>query len=182
LLQRSHLVVQGSLRAFPALGIAEGVVRIVEVKAQTAIVPGAFLTSPVPQITDYERISPNFAAKKDDQFVQEDFIGEQLVVMNLRGKGLVALTGCSHRGVVNIVKHGRRVTGIEKAQPVGGGSRLTGAKPEAIARTVADMKAIRPTYIVPIHRTGFEAIGTFARGMPDQFTLNTAGTRHLIES
>jgi metal-dependent hydrolase (beta-lactamase superfamily II) len=41
----------------------------------------------------------------------------------------------------------------------------------------ADIKAIRPDYIVPPHCTGFEAISAFAREMPEQFTLNTAGTR-----
>ncbi len=44
------------------------------------------------------------------------------------------------------------------------------------------MKAIRPTYIVPTHCTGFEAIAAFAREMPAQFILNTAGTRYFIES
>jgi 7,8-dihydropterin-6-yl-methyl-4-(beta-D-ribofuranosyl)aminobenzene 5'-phosphate synthase len=161
---------------------AAGVVRIVEVKAPTAIVPGALLTGPVPQVTDYERIAPNFMAKKGDEFVQEQFIGEQSVVMNLRGKGLVVLTACSHRGVINIVKHAQRLTGIEKVHLVVGGFHLTGARPEVIARTVADMKAIQPTYIVPTHCTGFEAIGAFAREMPDQFILNTAGTRYFIES
>jgi 7,8-dihydropterin-6-yl-methyl-4-(beta-D-ribofuranosyl)aminobenzene 5'-phosphate synthase len=159
-----------------------GVVRVVEVKGPTSIVPGAFLTGAVPQVTDYERISPSFVAKRGDEFVQEQFMGEQSVVMNLRGKGLVILTACSHRGVVNIVRHAQRMTGIEHVHALIGGFHLTGAKPEVIARTVADMKAIRPTYIVPTHCTGFEAIGSFAREMPDQFILNTAGTRYLLES
>ncbi len=159
-----------------------GLVRMVEVKGPTSIVPGALLSGFVPQVTEYERISPNFVAKMGDQFVQEEFAGEQSVIMNLRGKGLVILTACSHRGVVNIVKHAQRLTGIDQVYMVAGGFHLTGAKPEVIARTVADIKAIRPTYIVPTHCTGFEAIGSFAREMPDQFILNTAGTRYLIES
>jgi 7,8-dihydropterin-6-yl-methyl-4-(beta-D-ribofuranosyl)aminobenzene 5'-phosphate synthase len=35
-----------------------------------------------------------------------------------------------------------------------GGFHLTGAKPELIQRTVADIKAINPDYIVPTHCTG----------------------------
>lgn len=159
-----------------------GVVRLVDVKAPTPIVPGAFLTGTVPQVTDYEQVSPNFKAKKGDQFVQEEFLGEQSVVMNLRGKGLVILTGCSHRGVMNIVKHAQRMTGTETVYAVIGGFHLTGAKPELIGKTVADMKATRPTYVVPTHCTGFEAIGAFAREMPDQFILNTAGTRYFMEA
>ena len=158
-----------------------GLVRIVEVRVPTAIVPGAWLTGPVPQITDYERVAPNFMAKKGDQFVQEDFVGEQSVVMNVRGKGLVILTACSHRGVVNIVQHAQRMTGVDKVHAIIGGLHLTGAKPELIAKTVADLKAIKPDWIVPTHCTGFEAMNVFAREMPEQFILNTAGTRYTFE-
>lgn len=57
---------------------------------------------------------------------------------------------------------------------------MVNAKPELIQKTVKDIKAINPAYIVPTHCTGFEAISTFAREMPDQFILNTAGTRYTI--
>ena len=82
-------------------------------------------------------------AKQSDQFVPEHFLGEQSVVMHLCGKGLVVLTGCSHCGVMNIIKHAQRMTGIESIYAVIGGLHLTCAKPELIARTVADMKATR---------------------------------------
>lgn len=159
-----------------------GLVRIVEVRTPTAIVPGAWLTGPVPQITDYERVAPNFMAKKGDQFVQEDFAGEQSVVMNVRGKGLVVVAACSHRGIVNIVRHAQRITGVDKVHAIIGGLHLTGAKPELIAKTVADLKATKPDWIVPTHCTGFEAINVFAREMPEQFILNTAGTRYTFEA
>jgi 7,8-dihydropterin-6-yl-methyl-4-(beta-D-ribofuranosyl)aminobenzene 5'-phosphate synthase len=59
---------------------------------------------------------------------------------------------------------------------------LTNAKPELIARTVAEVKAMRPDYIVPTHCSGFEAMNVFAREMPDQFILNTAGTQYLFQA
>jgi 7,8-dihydropterin-6-yl-methyl-4-(beta-D-ribofuranosyl)aminobenzene 5'-phosphate synthase len=157
-----------------------GLVKIAEVKTPTPIVQGAYLTGKVEQVTDYEKIPPNFLAKRGDQFVQEDFIGEQSIVLNAKGKGLVVLSGCAHRGIVNIVRHAQKMTGIEKVHAVIGGFHLTGARPEVIQKTIADIKAIRPEYIVPTHCTGFEAISAFAREMPDQFILNTAGTRYII--
>jgi len=57
---------------------------------------------------------------------------------------------------------------------------LTGAKPELIKSTIADIKAFSPDYVVPTHCTGFEAITAFAKEMPDQFILNTVGTRLII--
>jgi 7,8-dihydropterin-6-yl-methyl-4-(beta-D-ribofuranosyl)aminobenzene 5'-phosphate synthase len=72
------------------------------------------------------------------------------------------------------------MTGMEKVHAVIGGFHLTGAKPDVIRQTIADIKTIRPDYIVPTHCTGFEAIVAFAREMPDQFILNTAGTRYIM--
>jgi 7,8-dihydropterin-6-yl-methyl-4-(beta-D-ribofuranosyl)aminobenzene 5'-phosphate synthase len=59
-----------------------------------------------------------------------------------------------------------------------GGFHLINAKPEIIQKTVADIKAMGPDHIVPAHCTGFEAIVLFSREMPDQFTINTAGTQY----
>jgi 7,8-dihydropterin-6-yl-methyl-4-(beta-D-ribofuranosyl)aminobenzene 5'-phosphate synthase len=154
--------------------------RIVEVRTPTPIVLGAYLTGRIERSTDYEQVPPVFVAKRGEQFVQEDFIGEQAIVLNAKGKGLVVLSGCAHRGIVNTVMHAQKITGIDKIHAVIGGFHLTGAKPEVIQRTIADIKAIRPDYIVPTHCTGFEAISMFAREMPDQFILNTAGTRYII--
>ena len=98
-----------------------GLLRIVEVKTPTPIVPGAYLTGRIERFTDYEQIPPVFVAKRGEQFVQEDFIGEQAIVLNAKGKGLVVLSGCAHRGIVNTVKHAQKITGIDKIHAVIGG-------------------------------------------------------------
>ena len=159
-----------------------GIVKITETKEPTPIVPGAYFTGKVAQVTDYEKIPSNFVAKRGDQWVQEDFPGEQAIVLNAKGKGLIVLSGCAHRGIVNTVRHAQKMTGIDKVHAVIGGFHLTGAKPELIQKTIADIKSVAPTYIVPTHCTGFEAITAFAREMPDQFILNTAGTKYVITS
>jgi 7,8-dihydropterin-6-yl-methyl-4-(beta-D-ribofuranosyl)aminobenzene 5'-phosphate synthase len=64
--------------------------------------------------------------------------------------------------------------------PSFGGFHLTGARPEPIQKTIADIKAMRPDYVVSTHCTGFEAITAFAREMPDQLILNMAGTKYAI--
>jgi 7,8-dihydropterin-6-yl-methyl-4-(beta-D-ribofuranosyl)aminobenzene 5'-phosphate synthase len=155
-------------------------VKIIEIKLPTLIVPGAYLIGEINQVTDYEKIPPVFLAKRGDQLVQDDFIGEQAIVLNAKGKGLIVLSGCAHRGIVNTVRQAQKMTGIEQVHAVIGGFHLTGAKPELIQRTIADIKAIHPSYIVPFHCTGFEAITAFAREMPDQFILNTSGTQYII--
>ena len=101
-------------------------------------------------------------------------------MLTLKGKGLVVFTGCAHVGIVNTVKYAQKITGVSKVHAVMGGFHLTGGTGELIRRTVADIKAMAPDYIVPMHCTGFEATGVFAKEMPDQFILNTSGTRYIF--
>jgi len=157
-----------------------GFVKIIEVKEPTQIIPGAYFPGRVEQVTDYEIVAPNLVAKKGNDFVQETFIGEQAVILNVKGKGLVVVSSCAHRGIVNTIKQAQKMTGIEKVHLVIGGFHLTGTTPDRIKKTIADIKAINPEYIVPTHCTGFQAISAFAREMPDRFILNTAGTKYTI--
>lgn len=151
--------------------------KIVEIKDPTPIVPGAYLSGKIEMVTEYEKGQPPLVIKRGGQFQQDFFIGEQAIVFNVKGKGLVVASGCAHRGIVNAVKQAQKITGIEKVHAVLGGFHLTGSKPEVIQRTIADIRAVRPDYIVPTHCTGFPAITAFAREMPDQFILSTVGTK-----
>jgi len=159
-----------------------GFVKIVEIKDSTPIVSGAYLTGRIEKVTDYEKVDPGRLVKRGGNLEPEDFIGEQSVVLNLKGKGLIVLSGCAHVGIVNTVKHAQRITGVEKVHAIMGGFHLAGAKADVIQRTVADIKAMAPDYIMPMHCTGFETIVAFAKEMPDQFILNTAGTKYTFAS
>lgn len=159
-----------------------GLVDIVEIKDPTPITPGAYLTGRIEKVTDYEKVDPGRWVKRGDHFEVDNFRGEQSVVLNAKGHGLVVLTGCGHVGVVNTIKHAQKITGIKKVHAIMGGFHLTEAKEDVIQRTVADIKSIAPDYVVPMHCTGFEATVLFAKEMPDQFILNTVGTRYVFSS
>ena len=119
---------------------------------------------------------------RGESIEQDDFHGEQSVVCNVREKGLVVISGCAHAGIINTVRHAQKITGIDKIHAVIGGFHLVNAPTEIIWRTIADMQEIAPDYIIPMHCTGFEAITAFREAMPDQFILNTAGTRYSFGS
>ena len=98
----------------------------------------------------------------------------------MKGKGLVVLSGCAHAGIVNTVKYVQKVSGTEKIHAVMGGFHLINTKAEVIQNTVADIKAMKPDYIIPTHCTGFEAVVAFSREMPNEFILNTAGSQYTF--
>jgi 7,8-dihydropterin-6-yl-methyl-4-(beta-D-ribofuranosyl)aminobenzene 5'-phosphate synthase len=154
--------------------------KVVEVKDPMQIIPGAYFTGNIERVTTYEKVPPSLLIKRGETPEPDDFRGEQALFFNVKGKGLVVLSGCAHSGIVNTVKHSQKVAGTEKVHAVMGGFHLINAKPEVIEKTVVDIKAVKPDHIVPTHCTGFEAITTFAREMPAEFTLNTAGTQYIF--
>jgi 7,8-dihydropterin-6-yl-methyl-4-(beta-D-ribofuranosyl)aminobenzene 5'-phosphate synthase len=154
--------------------------KVVEITTPTEIVPGAYLTGPIDRATPYEKVPPTFQIRRGDRLEHDTFPGEQGLFFLVRGKGLVVLTGCGHVGIVNTVRHAQKLAGTEKLHAVVGGFHLANAKPELIQATVGDLKSLRPDLIVPTHCTGFEAVGTTAREMPNEFFMNTAGTQYTF--
>jgi 7,8-dihydropterin-6-yl-methyl-4-(beta-D-ribofuranosyl)aminobenzene 5'-phosphate synthase len=154
--------------------------KVVEVKSSTQIIPGAFFTGNIQRTTPYEKVSPVALIKRGEKPEPDDFRGEQALFFNVKGKGLVVLSGCAHTGIVNTVRQAQKVSGTEKVHAIMGGFHLINAKPERIQSTVADIKAMKPDHIVPAHCTGFEAIVAFSKEMPDAFTLNTTGTKYTF--
>lgn len=154
--------------------------KVVETKTSVEIVPGAHVTGNIERVTSYEKMPPSLKINRGEMLEQDDMRGEQALFFNVKGKGLVVLSGCAHRGIVNTVKHAQKISGTDKVHAVIGGCHLISAKPELIQSTVADIKAMKPDYIVPTHCTGFRAMVAFSREMPNEFVVNTAGTRYTF--
>jgi metal-dependent hydrolase (beta-lactamase superfamily II) len=85
-------------------------------------------------------------------------LDDQALVVNVRGKGLVIVTGCGHAGAVNIVRHAQRLTGVPRLHALLGGLHLGGAfLPPSIGPTVHALTEVAPDLLVPGHCTGWRA-------------------------
>jgi 7,8-dihydropterin-6-yl-methyl-4-(beta-D-ribofuranosyl)aminobenzene 5'-phosphate synthase len=159
---------------------ALGLVSVVEVKRPTEVMPGGYFSGNLERVTEYEKVPPYLLIQKGETVVVDTFPGEQAMVFHVKDKGLVIVSGCAHAGIINTIKHLKKITGIDKVHAVIGGFHLVNAQPEVIQRTIADLKAINPDWIIPAHCTGFEATKAFSGAMPDRFILNTAGTQYTF--
>lgn len=132
----------------------------------------------VERVTDFERGFPWAEIHQDGAWDADPFNDDQALVFHVRGKGLVVVSGCAHSGIINTVRYARKVTGIDTVYAVMGGFHMTGPVFEPIiGQTVAAMRSIAPTYLIPMHCTGWKSIHAFATAMPDQFLMNSVGTR-----
>jgi 7,8-dihydropterin-6-yl-methyl-4-(beta-D-ribofuranosyl)aminobenzene 5'-phosphate synthase len=121
---------------------------------------------------------PNAHYEEDGEEKWDPIEDDTAVVANVKGKGLVILSGCAHSGIVNTVNHARALTGIEAVYAVMGGFHLTGpALAATIEPTTQALQKIAPTHVVPCHCTGRSATMHIEREMPGQFVLNMSGTK-----
>jgi 7,8-dihydropterin-6-yl-methyl-4-(beta-D-ribofuranosyl)aminobenzene 5'-phosphate synthase len=151
-------------------------VQLVEGSVQLS--DGCWITGPVPRRTDFEKGMPHARYREGDELIHDDIPDDQSVVLNISGKGLVVLSGCSHAGILNILHYAREIAGVDRIWAVLGGFHLTGARNSLIERTVQEVKAMEPRLVAPMHCTGFEATELLAREMPEAFVLNSVGTRY----
>ena len=80
------------------------------------------------------------AAKLTGGWVADDFQHEIATSYVVRDKGLVVLTSCSHRGVLNSVRQAQAATGVTKLHAVVGGFHLVPPLPDAgVRRAVAEL-------------------------------------------
>ena len=132
----------------------------------------------IPHATDFEQGWPLPHCQKDGKEVWDPIEDDTSIVMNLKDKGLVIVSGCAHAGIVNTVRHAMAVTGIDKIHAVMGGFHLSGPFFEPIIdRTTQELQKLHPAYLIPTHCTGRKAIMAMEKQMPEQFILNMAGTK-----
>jgi 7,8-dihydropterin-6-yl-methyl-4-(beta-D-ribofuranosyl)aminobenzene 5'-phosphate synthase len=156
---------------------------VVETSRTPGLLASGFLltTGEVERSTPFEIGFPWAEAKINGTWTIDPFHDDQGLIINVKDKGLVVISGCAHSGIINTVRHAQKITGIEQVHAVLGGFHLTGPLFEkVIPPTIASMKEISPKVIVPMHCTGWNAITRFAEEMPDQFILNTVGTTYTF--
>lgn len=128
--------------------------------------------------TDFEKGMPNAYYEKDGVETKDVIEDDTSLVMNLKGKGLIVLSGCAHSGIINTVASAREAAGVDAVHAIMGGFHLNVPLQEPIVgRTIDELRRIDPRYIIPTHCTGRKTIQQIEAVMPDRFLLNMAGTR-----
>ncbi|HEY8482029.1 MAG TPA: hypothetical protein VIL71_19555 [Spirillospora sp.] len=141
------------------------------------------ITGEVDRTTDFERgMPPGHQAWTGTGRVHDPtVIDDQALVAHLRGRGLVVLTGCGHAGVVNIVRHARRLTGVDRLHSLLGGLHLEGKAFEpVIPPAVRELTAMAPDLLVPGHCTGWRAQHALAAAPPDAWVPSSTGTTYRL--
>jgi 7,8-dihydropterin-6-yl-methyl-4-(beta-D-ribofuranosyl)aminobenzene 5'-phosphate synthase len=159
--------------------------QVIERREPSLLVGGILITGEVDRVTEFEHGMPPSHQAWDGHRWQPDpaVIDDQALVVNVRGRGLVIVTGCGHAGVVNIIRQAMRLTGVGRVLAVIGGFHLSGPAFEpVIGPTVTALTGLAPALIAPGHCTGWRAQHALAGTLPDAWAQSSVGTTYTLSA
>jgi 7,8-dihydropterin-6-yl-methyl-4-(beta-D-ribofuranosyl)aminobenzene 5'-phosphate synthase len=159
---------------------------VLERRQPSLLLDGSVLaTGEVDRVTEFERgMPPPHQALVDGTWVHDPLVvDDQALVVHVRDRGLVVLTGCGHAGAVNIARHALRLTGVDRLHGLLGGLHLGGPAFEpVIAPTVAALADLAPSLLVPGHCTGWRAQHALAAAFPDAWVPGSVGSTYTVSA
>ena len=121
------------------------------------IIPGLITIGEVKRQNDFEEVGIALKTIIDDKIVVDDMKDDISLIASLKDKEIVIVTGCSHAGIVNIVKQSIEMTGLEKIKAIIGGLHLVEAPMDRIKKTVTALSEFDIDLVSAGHCTGFKA-------------------------
>ena len=158
--------------------------KVIVTKESQLLLDGMFFVSgEIPRTTSFERGYPGQVRRTADGRGWEPdelLMDERWIGVNVAGKGLVLLTGCSHAGVVNVLKHARGLFPDLLLHAAIGGLHLSGPNEAIIAQTVEGMREFDLATIGAGHCTGWRAMTALANAFGEKLAPSAVGKRYVF--
>lgn len=119
--------------------------------------PGVWVTGPVARAHP-ERNWSGAGRVKSPEGVVEDALPEDMSMVFDTDKGLVALSGCGHAGIINTLEYARRKIRSAPVYAAIGGFHLFALSDEKLAWTAARLREFGLRQFLGAHCTGIEAV------------------------
>jgi len=121
------------------------------------------------------------AHKNTGSYIPDDFEHEIGTNYMVKDKGLVVLTSCSHRGVINTVRQAKEASGIDKVHAVIGGFHVVPPLgDDYINKTIEEFREIDPDYLITAHCTGDRFYDLARAALGDKVIHSAVGTRFVF--
>jgi len=126
-----------------------------------------YLSGEIPRVSDFEKGRPDHLCRPHPEAEwQPDplLMDERFLAVQIRGKGLLIFSSCSHAGVINVLLHARSRFPDVPLYGVLGGLHLSGAAMEPlIPATVEALKQFNLEQIMTAHCTGWRAVSALVQ-------------------
>jgi 7,8-dihydropterin-6-yl-methyl-4-(beta-D-ribofuranosyl)aminobenzene 5'-phosphate synthase len=134
------------------------------------LMPGVFSTGEIKRTTDFEKeVTVGSYTIENEKVVKDQMMDDMSLAVNVKNKGLFIITGCSHAGIVNIVKHSMEISEVKHIKAVIGGLHLIDAGDDRIEKTVRSLRELGIEKIYAGHCTGFKGEMALYNEFKDDF-------------
>jgi len=157
-------------------------VTVVESKDPTLVADGTVAVSgQIERVIPFEKGLPNALAERNGKIEKDEMLDDQALIIRVKGKGLVIISGCSHAGIINTIQYAQKITQENNVHAAIGGFHLSGPYFEILIEdTIDEMKKINPAVLVPMHCTGWKAVKRISEEFRKAFVLNSVGSKIRI--
>ncbi len=121
------------------------------------LMEGVTTLGEVPRRTDFEEPGVKAVTSVNGKLAEDLLADDTAVAVHVEGRGVVVVTGCSHSGVINILRYSMELFPGMLLDGVIGGFHLIKADERRIGKTVSAMAELKPRWIAAGHCTGFNA-------------------------
>jgi 7,8-dihydropterin-6-yl-methyl-4-(beta-D-ribofuranosyl)aminobenzene 5'-phosphate synthase len=155
-------------------------IKIVETKEPYLINTGAITSGEINVYDSFEITKGLYVEHQKNEFEYYMARDETSIYINIRDRGLVILSGCSHAGIMNTIKHAQGLTGVHNIYAIIGGLHKVNQPIWSIDKTVKFIEDLNPEITCGMHCTGFEFNKRMSNSGHPSFTLGVVGTEfHL---
>jgi 7,8-dihydropterin-6-yl-methyl-4-(beta-D-ribofuranosyl)aminobenzene 5'-phosphate synthase len=152
--------------------------RMVYIDNSFSIMPGVFSTGEVKREVPFEKnVTVKSFRQEKGKLIPDEMKDDISLVINLKGRGLTIITGCSHAGIINIVQQAMRITGEKNIYSIIGGLHLVDADKERIKMTLKHLEKFKIESLYIGHCTGLKAEADLLRLYKDRFYRLHSGMR-----
>lgn len=142
------------------------------------LAPGLIISGSIPRGTGYETGDPFLKTAGHDGCCgeEQDTVPDDMAIYRAGAKGLTVISGCAHSGIVNVIRHGMAVTGLDRLHAIIGGTHLGPVGKEQQEATLPELARLAPAVVAANHCTGFYMLARLYAAFGDRFMPAFVGT------
>lgn len=188
-LERGARLADGSVAPFepvpsPTTMARHGAEVISDGQERTLLDRFFYLSGEIPRVTAFEKGRQDHVCREDaDTAWRPDplLIDERYLACNLKDRGMIVFSSCSHAGIINVLHSVRDTFPDSPIFAVFGGLHLVGTLEKIIPDTVEHLKSFHVKYIMPAHCTGFRAHNALLNAFGEKVVVPSAvGNRYTF--
>ena len=150
--------------AGPQVALAGSDLTFVEHERATEILPGIWVTGPVPRRHEEKTYPAGVELQLDGQWIADTVPESQGLVVRT-DRGPIVLLGCGHSGSINLLEHVRSEVQDAPIHALMGGMHLFAADEETLGWTADRLRGIGLEHLMAGHCTGIEPLMRLRTGL-----------------